>query len=128
MSQVASAGYFVNGVSNDFNASIAANTSGDVFVTWSSNFATSTTQAQVRFSGKKYADPPATIGSGTLLKGSTVALTGNFDPMKGFQRWGDYSQVSIDPSDQTGATAWVVNEYILNKSNWATEFGKVHNP
>jgi len=45
-------------------------------------------------------------------------LTGNFDPSFGTQRWGDYSAVTLDPSNE--ANAWLVNEKINNNSIWGS--------
>jgi hypothetical protein len=45
-------------------------------------------------------------------------LSGNLDPGLGAQRWGDYSAVTLDPSNQ--ATAWLVNEKINSSSIWGS--------
>jgi hypothetical protein len=45
-------------------------------------------------------------------------LTGNFDPGFGIQRLGDYSAVTLDPSNE--ATAWLVNEKINSSSIWGS--------
>jgi len=43
-------------------------------------------------------------------------------------RWGDYSYLSIDPSD--GISFWHTNEYYVTNSsfNWATRVGKFQFP
>jgi hypothetical protein len=33
--------------------------------------------------------------------------------------------VTVDPSDSTGHTAWIVNEDILDPVTWGTEIGKI---
>ncbi len=108
--------YHASGTSNDFNASITANTAGNSFVTWTSTDASARVNAQVRLSGKLSAD--AQITSGTAGFTSATFLTGNFDPAFGIQRWGDYSAVSLDPSNE--ATAWLVNEKINSNSIWGS--------
>jgi hypothetical protein len=111
--------------SYDFNASIAANRQKDVFVTWSST--DTNVNAEVRFSGRRHTDPPGVIPSpGSLLYGSASSLTGNQDPgFPGVQRWGDYSATSLDPADPTGATAWIVNERILDTNTWGSRIGSI---
>ncbi len=120
-----------SGTSYDFNASIAANQSKDVFVTWSSTDPSNSVNAEVRFSGRLHTDAPGVIPSpGSLLFGSAVALTGNPSnpPPDTTQRWGDYSAVSIDPADATGLTAWIVNERILSASSWGSRIGSIKLP
>ena len=108
--------YHASGTSDDFNASITANTAGNSFVTWTSTDARIGVNAQVRLSGKLNAD--GQITSGTAGFTSTRFLTGNFDPGFGIQRWGDYSAVTLDPAN--GATAWLVNEKINSSSIWGS--------
>jgi len=118
-----------SGTSYDFNASIAANRFKDVFVTWSATDPTNSVHAEVRFSGRLHTDTPGVIPSpGSLLFGSTVALTGNPTTGSTTQRWGDYSAVTIDPADATGLTAWIVNERILNASTWGSRIGSIKLP
>ena len=85
-------------------------------MTWTSTDARVGVNAQVRLSGKLSAD--AQIMSGTAGFTSTRFLTGNFDPGFGIQRWGDYSAVTLDPSNE--ATAWLVNEKINSSSLWGS--------
>jgi hypothetical protein len=96
--------------SHDFNPAIVANGVGTLFVTWSSTDPTNNLNAQVRIGGKKFGDACSVLGAGSLVNQSGNPLTGNFDPDKGFQRWGDYSAVTLDPLDFT--TVWGVNEKI----------------
>ena len=85
-------------------------------MTWTSTDARVGVNAQVRLSGKLSAD--AQITSGTAGFTSPRFLTGNFDPGFGVQRWGDYSAVTLDPSNE--ATAWLVNEKINSGSLWGS--------
>jgi hypothetical protein len=110
--------------SYDFNASIAANSSKDVFVTWSATDPTNSVNAEVRFSGRLHTDTAGVIPSpGSLLYGSAT-----FFGASGTQRWGDYSAVSIDPADATGLTAWIVNERILTTTTWGSRIGSIKLP
>ncbi len=108
--------YYASKTSDDFNASITANAAGNCFVTWTSTDASVGVNAQVRLSGKLSAD--AQITAGTAGFTSPTFLTGNFDPGFGIQRWGDYSAVTLDPSNE--ATAWLVNEKINSSSLWGS--------
>ncbi len=74
----------------------------------------------IRFTGRVASDPlgQMTLGEGTLVSGS------------GFQghssgRWGDYSSLSVDPTDD--CTFWYTQEYYTDttsgNANWRTRFG-----
>jgi hypothetical protein len=101
--------FWSSGISSDFNASVTANSLGDVFLTWSRS--DSATFPQVRFGGKNAGD--AAMGQGTAYT-SPSSLTGNGS---GVQRWGDYSYIALDPGNnkqaygvnetvQSGGAAW----------------------
>jgi len=121
---VQSGAFFASGTSFDWNASIAATTVGNVFVTWTSDFASATapgTPVQVRFSGRLAGDPAGVIGAGFLLSTSPLAC---YNPSTdNVERWGDYSAVSIDPL--SSLRAWGVNEKILSGTIWSTRIGNM---
>ncbi len=124
-----------SGTSFDFNASIAANRHKDVFVTWTATDPNNPTpadqvNAEVRFSGRLHTDPTGVIPSpGSLLAGGSSATFYNpaGDPVDS-KRWGDYSAVSLDPADPSGATAWIINEKILTNTTWGTRIGSIRLP
>jgi hypothetical protein len=125
--------YWTGSLSYDFNPAIAANYNGDIFITYSSTDPSLGLNAQVRMTGKKAADGCGTLFSDILVNQSGNPLTGNYDPNKGLQRWGDYSAVTIDPSNST--KAWGTNEKIQNKdatgltySTWKSYFFNMRNP
>jgi len=121
--------FYGSATSNDFNASIAANRYQDVFVTWSSTDAPNNVNAQVRVAGRLHTDPLGVISSGSPLYGSATFLTGEpaaWDPS--VQRWGDYAAVSLDPADPSGASAWIVNEYVLTNNLWGSRIGRISLP
>ena len=126
--QVIQSGVFGrSGTSFDFNASIAANRRKDVFVTWSSTDVTNNVNAEVRFSGRLHTEPLGVISSpGSLLFGSDTFYRPNIALTE--QRWGDYSAVSLDPSDPRGLTAWIVNERILSNITWGSRIGRIGLP
>lgn len=123
--------FFESSTSHDFNASIAANTSREVFVNWNSTDVTNANtslrhNAFVRISGRQAADAAGVITKGSAVAGSAAALTGNPSGTAGVQRWGDYSAVSLDPSagTTTGCTgnrrAYGINERINSASAWGS--------
>jgi Ca2+-binding RTX toxin-like protein len=76
------------------------------------------------YASSVYAEIPA---GGTTLQNSLYLTTGqgadtNLDT-DGRVRWGDYSSVSIDPSDNR--SFWVFNQYATNSNEWATTVGGV---
>lgn len=107
--------FTASSTSHDWNATIAANKKGDVFVTWSSTDVTAGTNAQVRYSGRRKADTSGIIDGGAALFTSSTyyAPTGG-----SYERWGDYSAVTIDPSNTS--RAWIVNEKIDSISQWGS--------
>lgn len=110
-SVVQSAFFFGTSTSYDFNASIAANSSNDVFVTWSMTDPVRGTHAQVRFSGFDHNNGPTyVLGPGTAAFTSPTAY-GGF-------RWGDYSAVTVDPVNPR--RAWLVNEDVLANHDWGS--------
>ena len=105
--------------SSDFNPSIAANVAGDVFLTWSSS--SPSVNPQVIFTGARSGTFPPTAG--TVLFTSPAALTGNFDPSFGLQRWGDYSAVTVDPTNSL--RAGLVNEKVNSANVWGSRIGLI---
>ncbi len=107
--------YFASSTSDDWNASIAANPSREVFVTYSST--DTTTRAQMRISGKQPADLGIPAGTATVTSPSIYTIG---TP----HRWGDYSSVSLDPSPSGSCAAnrraWGTNEQIVATNSWGT--------
>lgn len=123
--------FYASSTSYDWNASIVANSANQAFVTWSSSDPENSdlaqrATAQVRASSCSNTTPNScSFGRGVALATSFTILTGNYDPNFGFQRWGDYSAVTIDPSDSSGQTAWLVNEKIDSSNTWGSQFGNI---
>jgi hypothetical protein len=116
--------FWATGTSSDWNASIAADSLGEIVVTWSSvDAGSSPYNAQVRYVGKQSGDPVISGAVGNPLITSGACLTGNYDSNFGLQRWGDYSRVS---PDTTAQHFWIINEDIINANTWGTEFGNVN--
>jgi len=97
--------FYASGSSSDFNASIAVNSFNQPFVTWSSTDPSQGINAQIRTSS--CSATPCDFGTGLATFTSPTFLSGNGGAV---QRWGDYSAVTIDPTNS--ASAWIVNETI----------------
>jgi hypothetical protein len=73
---------------------------------------------QIRYAGRLLTDPLNTLAQGeTTLFAGAGSQTGTLD------RWGDYSDLTIDPVDD--CTFWYTQEYIPSNgsSNWRTRIG-----
>jgi len=75
----------------------------------------------IRYAGRLAGDPPGNLGQGEahMFDGAGSQTSG--------PRWGDYSYLSIDPSDNM--SFWHVNEYLAsNGSSWHQRIGKFQFP
>jgi len=77
----------------------------------------------IRFTGRLKKDPP-----GQMTLGEGVIIDGTGSQLHRASRWGDYTTMSIDPSDD--CTFWYVNEYIqtTGPANWQTRIGSFQLP
>jgi hypothetical protein len=77
----------------------------------------------IRYVGRLESDPPGdmTQAEATLIDGGGVQLHGS-------GRWGDYSSMAIDPTDD--CTFWYTQEYYASTSsaNWQTRIGSFQFP
>lgn len=82
----------------------------------------STTFPSIRYAGRLSSDPPGGLfqGEATLQAGAGSQT----DPINPSNRWGDYSALTVDPSD--GCTFWYTNEYYSSTSafDWLTRIGR----
>jgi hypothetical protein len=76
----------------------------------------------IRYTGRLAGDPPGemTLGEGVLINGS--------GSQKVSSRWGDYTDMTVDPTDD--CTFWYVNEYYAQSSQrgWQTRIGSFRLP
>jgi hypothetical protein len=95
--------------------SAAMNANGDIALGYSA--AGTGTYPSIRFTGRLFGDPlnTMTLGEGTIAAGG--------GSQTGYSRWGDYSSMSVDPSDDT--TFWYTQEYYGATSSygWQTRIG-----
>ncbi len=93
----------------------AMNGLGDIGLGYS--VSSGTVSPSVRYTGRKASDP---AGQMTLAEGTIAAGTGS---QLGGSRWGDYSRITVDPSDDE--TFWYFGEYVqaTGSFEWNTKIG-----
>jgi uncharacterized repeat protein (TIGR01451 family) len=98
-----------------FMGSIAMDGQGNIALAYSAS--SSTMNPAIRYATRLASDPLGTLQAEETLYAGAGSQTGS-------NRWGDYSAISIDPSDD--CTFWVTNEYYPSNSgnNWNTRIGK----
>src|SRR5438034_9372339 len=82
-------------------ASAAMDKSNDIAIGYSAS--SSTINPAIRFSGRVPGDP-----AGTLETEASI-LEGTGSQINGLSRWGDYTALQVDPSDD--CTFWYTNQY-----------------
>ncbi len=100
--------YSPGSTDNYWMGSIAQNGLGDIALGFS--VSSSSTYPSIRYTGRNAGDP---LGVMTLAEQTIFAGTVS---QYGTHRWGDYTMMSVDPSDDR--TFWYTNEYI-NSSAWS---------
>ena len=110
---VAEQGTFAPDSSYRWMGSIAMDQAGDIAVGYSAS--SSSIHPAIRYAGRVPSDP-----SGALESENSI-IEGTGSQTSGLNRWGDYSGISIDPTDD--CTFFCTNEYIpANGSfNWNTQ-------
>ncbi|MBI5876649.1 MAG: hypothetical protein HZB53_03285 [Chloroflexi bacterium] len=102
--------------------SLAVDGNGNMAIGFSTSYTSS--YPSLAYAGRLAADPLGTLGQGeaTLFAGSASQITacGSFPACP---RWGDYSAMTIDPTDN--CTFWYTNEYFASGDtvNWRTRIG-----
>src|SRR5262245_5726341 len=98
-----------------FMPSISVDNAGNAAIGYSTS--SSTSFPGIRYAGRLASDPPGNLGQGEahMFDGTGSQTNGS--------RWGDYSYLSIDPSDNM--SFWHVNEYLAaNGASWHQRIGK----
>jgi hypothetical protein len=106
--------------------SVAQNAGGDIALGYSVVNGTDVFPG-IRYTGRLFGDPPGLLplGEGVIINGSGVQTTTN-------SRWGDYTDMTIDPTDD--CTFWYVNEYYTaagqasSPAGWQTRIGSFKLP
>ena len=99
--------------------SIAMNSLGDIALGFSAaNSANPAVFPSVFYTARNDGDPPGqmTLGEGSIINGTGSQTAGG-------NRWGDYTAIDIDPTDDT--TFWYINEYVptTSASGWRLRIG-----
>jgi hypothetical protein len=99
--------------------SLAVNANGSMAVGYS--VSSSGMYPAIRYAGRLASDSP-----GTLSQTETSLIEGTGSQSGGYNRWGDYSSMSVDPD---GCTFWFTTEYYeTTGSNWQTRIGSFQLP
>lgn len=94
-------------------ASLAVDSHGNMALGYSVSSASM--YPAIRYAGRCAND---TLNQLTLAEATLIAGTG---AQTGTDRWGDYSAMTLDPTD--GVTFWYTNEYLTAGSSWRTRIG-----
>jgi len=109
-------GTYAPDATNRWMASLAMDKVGDIGVGYT--VSSSSVYPSIRYTGRLAGDALGTLpqGEATLIAGSGVQ-TGTAN------RWGDYSMMAVDPSDD--CTFWFTNEYVqtTGTKSWQTRVG-----
>ncbi|MFT7668749.1 MAG: hypothetical protein ACI8X5_001448 [Planctomycetota bacterium] len=97
---------------------IEVNANDEVVVAFSGS--DENTFASSYFAGRIPSDPPGQLSVPELLKAGNDSY--NFVDSSGVNRWGDYSNMSIDPNDDT--SIWAIQEHTRSQNNWGTRIAK----
>jgi len=105
---------------NRWMGSIAMDKAGDIAAGFS--FANGTTFPSIGYAGRLAGDPANTFTMESTFQAGTGAQ------QNGAARWGDYSSIQIDPTDD--CTFWYTTEYIKTTGNapWQTRIGSFTYP
>jgi hypothetical protein len=95
--------------------STAMDQAGDIAIGYSAS--SSTLNPAIRFTGRVPSDPSGTMEAEDSLLVGTGSQNG------GLSRWGDYTAMRVDPSDD--CTFWYTNQYekVSGSFNWSTFIG-----
>jgi hypothetical protein len=113
---VAQHGTFAPDSSYRWMGSMAMDQAGDIALGYSRSSDSPGDYPSVYLTGRVPSDPPGTMEAETALHAGSGSQTS-------YSRWGDYSALRIDPSDD--CTFWYTNEYYPQTApyNWFTYIG-----
>lgn len=106
-------GTYAPDMNNRFTGTLSQNDQGSICLGYT--IASIITNPGIRVTGRRISDPPGEmpLTEYTLIPGG--------QPHMGDSRWGDYSNMSVDPVD--GKTFWYVSEYQPAGQSWGTRIG-----
>jgi hypothetical protein len=112
---------YAPGADSRWMGSIAMDQSGDIALGYTvSSFNLS---PSIRYTGRLAGDP-----LGTLPQGEATLMAGSGSQTSSFNRWGDYSMMAVDPTDD--CTFWYTQEYyaVTSSVGWQTRVGSFRFP
>ncbi|TMA25835.1 MAG: hypothetical protein E6J78_16170 [Deltaproteobacteria bacterium] len=101
--------------------SAAMDQAGNIAIGFS--VSSSSTKPAIHYTGRLAGDSP-----GLMTQGEASLIDGAGSQLTNLSRWGDYSMLAVDPSDD--CTFWVTSEYIPSNGtfNWKTRIGSFKLP
>ncbi len=113
-------GTYAPTTANRWVPSIAMDEGGNIAVGYSISDATM--YPGIKVAGRSAFDPPGTLGQEVTMFAGLGAQTG------GLNRWGDYTEMTVDPRD--GCTFWFINQYqpATGSFNWTTRIASYRFP
>src|SRR5882724_328397 len=108
-------GTFAPDTTHRWMASAAMDKANDIAIGYSAS--SGTINPAIRFTGRVPGDP-----AGTLETEASI-LEGAGSQINGLSRWGDYTALQVDPSDD--CTFWYTNQYekVNGSFNWSSHIG-----
>jgi len=108
-------GTYAPGRLHRWMGSIAMDKRGNIALGYSAS--NSSKFPSIRYTGRRASDPPGTMRREKILFAGTGSQFGSY------YRWGDYSMMAVDPTDDR--TFWYTQEYYATTSafNWKTRIG-----
>ncbi len=106
---------------NRWMGSAAMDKNGDLAIGYS--VSGTSTYPSIRYAGRLATDPPD-----ELTQGESSMIEGGGSQLSSYGRWGDYSTLSVDPTDD--CTYWYTQEYYATTSftGWQTRIGAFRFP
>ncbi len=114
-------GVYAPDATHRWMGSAALDSEGNLAIGYSAS--SSSIYPEIRYAGRSVSDPLNQLPQGEVtLHASGGAQTSTY------YRWGDYSNISVDPAD--GCTFWFTTEYVASTgyANWATRIGSFRFP
>jgi hypothetical protein len=112
---------FLSSNSYDWNASVGADTAGNVVLNWTADDSVAGTHPSMIAASRKSTDGTNVMGTPINVFQSPFSQTDNIQ--NGISRWGDYSSAWPDPSAL--GSFWIANETVPTATSWGTEIAKV---
>ncbi len=113
-------GTYAPSSTNRWMGSVAMDQNGDIALGYSAG--SSTVFPSIYYAGRVPSDPAGTLSMESTLLGGSGSQTHSA------ARWGDYSAITVDPTDD--CTFWYTNEYlqVTGSAPWRTRVGSFRFP